>query len=79
MYNRRTMKIEKTKLKGREAYCLTLGDTEMIVVTGVGPRIMSLRTGGGENILWIDEVGLKRGRWKIYGGHRLWVSPENEL
>ncbi len=72
------MQIEKTEFKGWEAYHLTFGDTEMIVVTGIGPRIISLRVSGGENILWVDETRITRGDWHIYGGHRLWVSPENE-
>lgn len=72
------MNIEKTTFGDWEAYRLTVGDAEMVVVTGVGPRIMSLRAGAGDNILFVDDTDIARGDWRIYGGHRLWVSPENE-
>ena len=78
------LQIEKTTfLKWREAYRLRLGQTEMIVVTEIGPRILSLSIGDGPNLLWVDE-GLRVGRgsgedaWHIYGGHRIWVAPESE-
>ena len=72
------MKIEKTTYKGcADSYRLVHGDAEMIVVTQFGPRILSLSV-GGENLLFEDDGKLQRGDWLIYGGHRVWVSPETE-
>ena len=76
--------IEQTTF-GRwdEAYRLTLADAEMLVVTGMGPRILSLSVAGGPNLLFVDDdLLLSRGvgedAWYIYGGHRIWISPETE-
>jgi hypothetical protein len=78
------LKIEQVEYAGwKQAYRLTLGAAEMIVVAEIGPRILSLRVGGGPNLLFVDEETLGKGRgdkvWHIYGGHRIWVSPESEL
>lgn len=53
---------------------------EVIVPLGIGPRIMHFSVPGGENILEEDaslyETLPDGTEWKIYGGHRLWHSPE---
>ena len=74
------MKIEQTTFgPWSEAWRLTRKEVEMIVVSQIGPRIISLRLGGGPNILFDDSVGtFARKNWKIWGGHRFWVSPETE-
>ncbi|NLZ46551.1 MAG: hypothetical protein GX896_07660 [Clostridiales bacterium] len=71
--------------------CLKIcdGRTEMLVTIDVGPRIISYRLNGKENIMCEDkkenstmeggvfsEVFGER-KWYIYGGHRLWFSPEH--
>lgn len=59
---------------------LTNGEIEMIVTTDVGPRILFYGFAGGENILGLHpdaKVETALGVWKPYGGHRLWVAPEN--
>jgi len=76
------MNIDKVSYKGwKQAYRLTLGEAEMIVVTEIGPRVLSLSV-GGENLLFNDPDTLGAGQgdaeWHIYGGHRLWISPERE-
>jgi hypothetical protein len=75
--------IERTEFRGwREAYRLRLGDAEMVVVTEVGPRVLSLSAGDGPNLLFVDEETAGRGQgdavWHIYGGHRLWAAPETK-
>ena len=78
------LQVEKTEFLGwRGAYRLRLGEAEMVVVTEIGPRILSLRVGGGPNLLFVDEEirfgsGEPGDAWQIYGGHRIWVAPENE-
>jgi hypothetical protein len=77
------LQIEQTEFLGwRGAYRLRLGDAEMVVVTEIGPRILSLSVGGGPNLLFVDGETAGRGQgdvdWHIYGGHRVWVAPETE-
>jgi len=62
--------------------CIRLAndEIEVIVTTGVGPRIVGYSLVGGENVLGFHpeakvETGLSI--WKPYGGHRLWIAPEN--
>ena len=62
--------------------CLNIsnGDAEVTVSLDFGPRILSYALDGGENILgWHAEAAVNTdlGIWKPYGGHRLWVAPEN--
>lgn len=72
--------------------CLELKNEKaaLIVTLDIGPRIISYCLNGKENILLEDEerVFFERGdsfreyfgedkTWYIYGGHRLWSSPES--
>lgn len=62
--------------------CLKIsnGDAEVIVSLDFGPRILHYSLDGGENILgWHPEATVKTdlGSWHPYGGHRLWVAPED--
>jgi hypothetical protein len=62
--------------------CLKIsnGDAEVIVSLDFGPRILSYALDGGENIFgWHPQafVTTELGTWKPYGGHRLWLAPEN--
>lgn len=73
------MQAEMTRFEQWErAVRISAGRAEMIVVADVGPRIMSLRVDGGENVLFVDRDGIGRGEWRIYGGHRIWLGPEAE-
>lgn len=54
------------------------GETEMIIGISAGPRILSLRYKGGENLLYADHTDFKVGDWKMYGGHRFTIAPETE-
>ena len=59
---------------------LSNGEVEIIVTTDVGPRILFYGFSGGENVLgWhLDaKVETALGEFKPYGGHRLWIAPEN--
>jgi hypothetical protein len=58
---------------------LSNGQTELIVTTDVGPRIISFGYTGGQNLLYVaeEDKGKSGGEeWRLYGGHRLWHSPE---
>ncbi len=66
------------------------GKAEVYVTLDIGPRIIRYAICGNENMFWEDtEVLFKRNgqemdnfyfkgaEWRIYGGHRMWLSPEN--
>lgn len=66
------------------------GEFELKVTTEIGPRIIFFGLSGGENIMFEDECDKinkggeffdtnlpNKGIWHIYGGHRLWKSPED--
>jgi len=77
------MKIETTAFGGW-ANCLRIANehAELIVTLEIGPRVISYQhSPGGKNVLKTnsDELG-KSGEDHFIsrGGHRLWLSPENE-
>lgn len=56
------------------------GSASVVISTAFGPRILSYALTGGENVFgWHPEAAVKTdlGEWKPYGGHRLWLAPEN--
>ena len=63
------------------------GLIEMYVTIDIGPRIIKLNLCGKENLMFNDidratavDVSSVFGankKWYIYGGHRLWISPEH--
>ena len=59
---------------------LSNGTVELVVATGFGPRILAYAFDGGQNVLgWhpAAKVETPLGTWRPYGGHRLWLAPEN--
>ncbi len=59
---------------------LSDGRTEAVITTDVGPRIIRYGRVGGPNVLkeFSNQLGKTGGsKWRIYGGHRLWVAPED--
>lgn len=80
-------KIKEGKSFLGKTVVLSTDKMEMEVTVEVGPRIISLKKNGGENIMFLDindeinkdvsEVYGKNEMWHIYGGHRIWVSPED--
>ena len=61
--------------------CLKISDgkIELIVTTAIGPRIMRFGFVGGPNHMKVYENqagNTGSSEWQIYGGHRLWHSPE---
>lgn len=72
--------IEKVSYGGwPNCYRLSNGDSELIVTSDVGPRIIRYGFVGGQNLFVEkkDELG-KSGEawWAMRGGHRLWAAPE---
>jgi hypothetical protein len=72
--------LEKlTYLDLPDCYRLSNGKVEVIVTTSVGPRILRYGFCGEDNILGEvkdDVLETPLGRFKPWGGHRLWVAPE---
>lgn len=83
-----SVKIEKYKNYG-DCVNITNGKVEMFITTEFGPRVIYLGI-DGTNIMYEDHQDLinkggeffdenftkEDGIWHIYGGHRLWKSPE---
>lgn len=70
---------------------LSKGGKTLLVTVDIGPRIIFYGYDNGENIFFEDaenditrnsdyiKTNLRgKGVWHIYGGHRLWKSPEDE-
>ncbi|MBE6885083.1 MAG: hypothetical protein E7487_10810 [Ruminococcaceae bacterium] len=73
--------------------CLVMENAaaQLIITLDVGPRIISYKLNGGENVFFNDvnrvmtfesddlkaEGGEEKGRWVMYGGHRFWTAPED--
>lgn len=62
--------------------CLKIsnGEAEVMVSLDFGPRVLSYALDGGENIFgWHPQASVttQLGIWHPYGGHRLWLAPEN--
>ena len=72
--------VERIAYRGwKNAWLLSNGIVEMIVLADVGPRIIRYGFCGSENMFHeVDnEAGLSGGtEFRLYGGHRLWVWPE---
>lgn len=74
--------LERISYRGwNNAYRLSNDDVELVVTADVGPRILFYGFRNAENLLHeVKEDAGKTGgsEFRLYGGHRLWVSPEVE-
>lgn len=62
---------------------LTDGKTEVAAALDFGIRIVHLSCAGMENLFYQQPEDLSDGcctkeGWRLYGGHRLWLAPEDE-
>ncbi len=76
------VKVQKVSYGGWENCLQIINDiVDLIVTVDIGPRIIRYGFVGQENEMCEIEstLGLKGGdEWRIYGGHRLWHSPEEK-
>jgi hypothetical protein len=76
------IKITKKEYGGwKNCIEISNGVVEVIATTDVGPRIIRFGFVNRENEFCEvkEQIGTTGGdEWKIYGGHRLWHSPENK-
>ncbi len=77
------MKLETTEYKGwKNCLRLSNGHVELVMTLDVGPRIISYALKGGRNVFknYEEMMGKTSGdEWFIFGGHRLWHAPEDEV
>ncbi len=71
---------EKVNFEGW-SNCIKLsnGSVELIITTDVGPRIIHFGYINGQNMFYLspaDKGKTGDNDWHLYGGHRLWHSPE---
>jgi hypothetical protein len=60
---------------GHPAIELIHRGTRVVLVHGIGPRIGWFGAVGGPNLLfWDVEERHREGQWRLYGGHRLWIT-----
>ncbi len=76
------IKTEKIESLGwKNCYRVSNGLIEFVATGDVGPRIISLAFVGQKNLFHVyGEMAGQVGdaKWCIYGGHRLWHSPEDK-
>ncbi|MDD3519769.1 MAG: hypothetical protein PHU65_00860 [Actinomycetota bacterium] len=75
------MEIKKNYQYGGWNNCILIsgGKIKLIIVTDIGPRVISFGACEGRNMLkeFTESLGSTGGKdWIPYGGHRLWHSPE---
>lgn len=73
--------MEFVPFAGRERNVrIVSGQAEMLVTADVGPRILSFGPTGGINLMFQlpNDGPLGSLGHKLYGGHRLWIAPEEE-
>lgn len=72
--------INETSFENFNGIEITNGTARVVVAREFGPRILAYSIGDGPNILGLHPeaaVTTDLGEWKPYGGHRLWMAPEN--
>lgn len=75
--------IEKIEYRGwPNCYRISNGEVELIVTSDVGPRIIRYGFVGGQNMFveLEEDLGKTGGeQWRLFGGSRLWVGPEDPV
>lgn len=67
--------IREIEHAGQRGVELVELDVRMIVLSSVGPRIAWFGLRDRDNLLYWDAAGEhRRGDWRLYGGHRLWIT-----
>ena len=75
------VKYQQTEFEGVKALSVSNGIAELIIPTDMGIRIMSYSLKGGSNIFKVYSehfAALSQPGWQLYGGHRVWHSPESK-
>ncbi len=79
----KTLIIKKQNYKNwKETYFIENEKIKLILLADVGPRIIFFGFKNEENLFHEIEYSaeqLSQDQWRNYGGHRLWIAPENKL
>lgn len=72
----------KKETYGEFGRCLSItnDEIELVVALGFGIRILHFSAAGASNVFCLApgvKVAAGSRQWSIYGGHRLWASPEH--
>lgn len=72
--------MERVEYQGwKDCVRLSNDQVELVLTTQVGPRVIHFSPLGGANLFGVmpETAGMTGGdEWRLYGGHRLWHSPE---
>lgn len=69
------VRITPTSHDGLAALELVDRGTRMVIVHAVGPRIAAFGSAHANSLLFWDRAHVHtRGAWRLYGGHRLWIT-----
>ncbi len=68
------MDIRSTRFDGLQALEITTPRVQLVAVTEVGPRIAFLGKPGGDNLLYWQRDDKGYDKWRLLGGHRIWVT-----
>ncbi len=66
--------------KWKNSLQLTNGHVEAVITTDVGPRVILFKHHQHDNVFQVLDAelgGMGESEWKIRGGHRFWVAPED--
>lgn len=66
--------INKVRFDGFDAIEISTAAIKMVLVYEIGPRIAFFGRTNGENLLYWDRNAVERNGWKLYGGHRVWIT-----
>lgn len=75
------MNIESTFFNDIEALHISNGTLELIILTGVGPRIIHASLLDQPNLFAVfgEQFDHSHKGYPLYGGHRLWHAPEDPV
>jgi hypothetical protein len=65
--------IKEITFDGFSALELRSGAAKLILVTECGPRVAYFGN-DDSNFLYWDKNGASSGEWRLYGGHRVWIT-----
>ena len=66
--------INRTKYDGFDSVEIISDKMRAVVVYEIGPRIAFFGKPKGKNLLYWKKDGMERNGWKLYGGHRVWLT-----
>jgi len=66
--------IQEILFDGLHALEICTASIRAVLVYDVGPRIAFFGKRDGENLLYWQKDGVNRDNWRLYGGHRVWLT-----